>query len=100
MALRTGADSESVLARIRDFNRTNPEIAITNTSIVRSLGARARHSSKSEGGVMLNARLAVRVREAVGDLANRGYGVISTSFVIWSACKVGWMTICQELKYG
>lgn len=67
MAYRTGADSERVLAKIRAFNQANPAIAITNTSIVRSLGARARYSAKAQGGVVLNARLAAQVEAAVGD---------------------------------
>ncbi|ALN85089.1 putative dNA methylase [Lysobacter capsici] len=49
MAIRTGADSERVLAKIRAFNQANPAIAITNTSIERSLGARARYSAGRKG---------------------------------------------------
>ncbi|UOF16606.1 hypothetical protein IEQ11_08165 [Lysobacter capsici] len=67
MAIRTGADVEAVQAKIRAFTQTNPEIAITAKSIERSLGACARYSSRAEGGVVLNARLAARVRQAVGD---------------------------------
>nr|WP_256375573.1 PLxRFG domain-containing protein [Lysobacter sp. yr284] len=49
MACHTGDDSVAVLAKIRAFNQANPAIAISNTSIIRSLGARASYSAKAEG---------------------------------------------------
>ena len=55
-----------ISAKIRAFDEANLAIAMTYTSIIRSLGARARYSVKAEGGVVLNARLAATVKEAVG----------------------------------
>ncbi|MBA0394846.1 PLxRFG domain-containing protein [Stenotrophomonas maltophilia] len=59
MAVRNGsaADRASVLAKIRDFNRAWPQIAIDSASLNRGISGRARYSAQAENGVMLNKRL-------------------------------------------
>lgn len=69
MAHRLG-DADAMTAtkkRIAAFNRKNPEIAITGKSMVASLRSRARYSAKAEGGIVLNRKIAGRVRESVGE---------------------------------
>ena len=68
LAVRTG-DAEArreAMASIGAFNRKYPEIAITQKSLRKSLAARARYSRQAEGGVILNKKIAARVREEVG----------------------------------
>lgn len=59
--LRTAA-----LERIQAFNRAVPELALSPQSIRQSLRARARYSAQAEAGVVLNKRIADRVREQIG----------------------------------
>ncbi|NUS39943.1 MAG: PLxRFG domain-containing protein, partial [Lysobacter sp.] len=68
MANRLGDDAgkRDVVEAIARFNVANPEVAITPASIRRSLLQRARYSAEAEGGIMLNRKLAPRLREAVG----------------------------------
>lgn len=69
MAHRLG-DAEGqreTIARIRKFNSTNPEIAIDSGTIRRSLLSRVRYSANAESGIILNRKLAARVREEVGE---------------------------------
>jgi len=56
----------AVMKKIQAFNRTNREIAITTKSIQTSLRARARYSRQAENGIMLNRKLADRLRERTG----------------------------------
>lgn len=69
MANRTGDDEgrRDVLDAIRAFNQANPEIPVTTSTIRRSLLSRAKYSEKAEGGIVLNRKIAARVREAVGE---------------------------------
>lgn len=69
MAQRLG-DSEGrrdTLVSIRKFNQANPEIAISGATIRRSLMARSRYSKRAEAGIVLNPKLAAKVRAAVGE---------------------------------
>lgn len=69
MSLRLG-DSEGrarALEKIRAFNRTNPEVAVTPESIRASIKSRTRYSAQAEGGIVLNKKLAARARAAVGE---------------------------------
>lgn len=65
MAWRAGdADTaQKVLAKIRAFNKKQPEVAINADTIRQSMQARMRYSSRAEGGVVLNPKLAGRSRE-------------------------------------
>lgn len=67
MALRNGdaGDRASVLAKIRDFNRVNPELAITSSGLQQSIKNRARYSARAEAGIVLNPKLAARLNKAV-----------------------------------
>ncbi|HGM4787160.1 PLxRFG domain-containing protein [Stenotrophomonas maltophilia] len=67
MALRNGdaSDRASVLAKIRDFNKVNPELAITSSGLQRSIKNRARYSARAEAGIILNPKLAARLNKAV-----------------------------------
>jgi len=69
MALRTEDDDArtEVLDRIRHFNQTNPEIAITTKGLRNSIGARARYSQDAENGIVLNRRLAAKVHQETGE---------------------------------
>ncbi len=68
MSMRLGdADGRvETMEQIRAFNRKWPAIAITPASIRRSLASRARYSQQAENGIMLNRKIAGRIREAVG----------------------------------
>ena len=55
-----------VLAKISDFNSTNPEIPISMIALRDSLRVRARNAAEADNGVTLNKRLAGAVRQAVG----------------------------------
>ncbi|HGM5141285.1 TPA: PLxRFG domain-containing protein [Stenotrophomonas maltophilia] len=67
MALRNGdaSDRASVLAKIRDFNKVNPELAITSSGLQQSIKNRARYSARAEAGIILNPKLAARLNKAV-----------------------------------
>ena len=67
MALRNGdaSDRASVLAKIRDFNKVNPELAITSSGLQQSIKNRARYSARAEAGIVLNPKLAARLNKAV-----------------------------------
>lgn len=67
MALRNGdaGDRASVLAKIRDFNKVNPELAITSSGLQQSIKNRARYSARAESGIILNPKLAARLNKAV-----------------------------------
>ncbi|WP_202841938.1 PLxRFG domain-containing protein [Luteimonas saliphila] len=51
---------------IGKFNRTHPEIGITPASIRRSMQSRARYSAKAEAGIVLNPKIAAKIRAQVG----------------------------------
>lgn len=52
-----------VAEKIRAFNQAQPEVGISMGTIRRSLESRMRYSSRAEGGVVLNPKLAERARE-------------------------------------
>lgn len=57
---------QRVMERIGRFNATYPELAIGAATLRRSLQARARFSAQAENGIVLNRRVADRLRERVG----------------------------------
>lgn len=65
MAWRAGdADTVGkVLEKMRAFNQAQPALAINSATIRNSLQARMRYSSRAEGGVVLNPKIAVQARE-------------------------------------
>lgn len=68
MAVRLGdarARAET-MEKIRAFNRAWPQIALTPAGIRQSLKARARYDRQAENGIILNRKIAGRVRDAVG----------------------------------
>ncbi|WP_414609728.1 PLxRFG domain-containing protein [Stenotrophomonas pavanii] len=67
MALRNGdgSDRASVLRKIGDFNKANPELAITSSGLQQSIKNRARYSARAEAGIVLNPKLAARLSKAV-----------------------------------
>lgn len=67
MALRNGeaGDRASVLAKIRDFYKVNPELAITSSGLQQSIKNRVRYSARAEAGIILNPKLAARLNKAV-----------------------------------
>jgi hypothetical protein len=54
------------MEKIRAFNRANPEVAISASSIRASMKSRAGYSAKAEGGILLNPKLSARLQAAVG----------------------------------
>ncbi len=68
MAIRNGdaSDREAVMEKIRQFNKTNPEVAISSAGIRASLKSRASYSAKAEAGIVINPKLAARLQERVG----------------------------------
>ena len=68
MAVRLGDDAarRSTLAKIAAFNQINPEVAITPATIRNSMRARVRYSARAEGGIMLNPKLAAKLKLVVG----------------------------------
>ena len=68
MAVRLGDEDSrrETLQKIAAFNRVNPEVAITTATIRNSMRARVRYSARAEGGIMLNPKLAAKVKLAVG----------------------------------
>ena len=68
MAMRTGdgADRAAVLAKIQAFNKANPEVAISSSSLRASMRSRARYSARAEGGIVLNPKLSARLNSIVG----------------------------------
>lgn len=67
MALRNGGAGHraSVLAKIREFNKVNPELAITSGGLQQSIKNRARYSARAEAGIILNPKLAARLNKAL-----------------------------------
>lgn len=65
MAWRAGdADTVGkVLEKMRAFNQAQPALAINSETIRQSLQARLRYSSRAEGGVVLNPKVAAQARE-------------------------------------
>lgn len=68
MAIRNGdaADRAAVMEKILAFNKTNPEVAISSSSIRTSMKSRARYSANAEGGIVLNPKLSARLNASVG----------------------------------
>ncbi len=68
MAQLAGDDDgrSDALGKIRDFNAKYPEIAIGMANLHDSLRARVQHSAQADNGIMLNRKLAGRVRQEVG----------------------------------
>ncbi|WP_313033330.1 PLxRFG domain-containing protein [Stenotrophomonas acidaminiphila] len=68
LAVRNGDQPtrEAVMEKIRAFNRANPEVAISASSIRASMKSRAGYSAKAEGGIVLNPKLSARLQAAVG----------------------------------
>lgn len=64
--LEDGEARAETMAQIATFNRTHPEIGITPASIRRSMQSRARYSARAEAGVVLNPKIASKIREQVG----------------------------------
>ena len=61
-------DMEAVRAtneKIRAFNQRWPEIAVSASTIRRSLQSRERYSERAVNGITLNSRIGDRVRDAV-----------------------------------
>lgn len=54
------------LEAIRAFNGKWPELGITAKTLRSSLASRARYSAQAENGIMLNKKIAGRIREEVG----------------------------------
>ena len=57
------------LAKIQDFNAKYPEIAIRPGTIRESMRTRAQRTAQADNGIMLNRKLAGRVRQEVGAMA-------------------------------
>lgn len=57
------------LRSIRDFNQKYPEVAVRMSTIHDSLRTRARRVAQAENGVVLQRRLAGRIRQDVGAMA-------------------------------
>lgn len=57
--------SAQTLAKIREFNKANPEVAISMSAIRASLKSRQALSERSVNGVMLDKRTAGRVKDSV-----------------------------------
>lgn len=68
LATRTGdaGGRAEVMQQIRKFNTSWPEIRITPRTLKQSMRVRARYSARAESGIVLNKKIAARVREAVG----------------------------------
>lgn len=68
MSVRLDDDAGRAAAmdKIRAFNARWPELAITPKTIIASLRSRARYTAQAENGIMLNRKIAGRIREAVG----------------------------------
>lgn len=68
LATRTG-DVEGraeVVRQIRAWNRKVPELAITARTLQRSIASRLAYSARAEAGIVLNPKIAGRVREETG----------------------------------
>ncbi len=68
MAQQAGDEEtrSAALQRIAKFNQTNPEARISMLTLRDSLRQRARISAQADNGVVLNRRIAARVRSEVG----------------------------------
>lgn len=68
LSMRMGDEElrSAVLEKMRSFSTTYPEIRIDAASLRRSMQTRARYSAQAESGIVLNKRVADRVREQVG----------------------------------
>jgi hypothetical protein len=71
MAQQAGDDDgrAATLTKIQSFNQKYPEIAIRMSNLHASMRQRARFSAEADNGIRLNKKLASRVREEVGALA-------------------------------
>lgn len=68
LATRAG-DAEArgeVVTQIREWNRKVPELAITARTLQRSIASRLAYSARAERGIVLNPKVAERVREETG----------------------------------
>lgn len=67
MSIRLGDQEARAAAfdKIRAFNQANPEVAISAKSIKASIKSRARYSAQAENGIVLNPKLAARLRSSV-----------------------------------
>ncbi|MGC1549440.1 MAG: hypothetical protein WA777_13010, partial [Rhodanobacter sp.] len=59
------------LGQIQAFNQDYPEIKIGMANLRESLKTRAIRSANTENGVMLNRKIAGRVRDDVGSMAQQ-----------------------------
>jgi N12 class adenine-specific DNA methylase len=68
LATRTGdAEGRAEVGRqIREWNRKVPELAITPRTLARSMASRQAWSARAEAGIVLNPKVAERVREETG----------------------------------
>lgn len=68
LATRAGdAEARSeVVGQIREWNRKVPELAITTRTLQRSIASRLAYSARAERGIVLNPKVAERVREETG----------------------------------
>lgn len=68
LATRTGdAEGRAEVGRqIREWNRKVPELAITPRTLARSMASRLAWSARAEAGIVLNPKVAERVREETG----------------------------------
>lgn len=64
--LEDGKARAEAMAKIGRFNQTHPELAITPRTIRQSMKARERYSARAEAGVVLNPKLAAKLRSQVG----------------------------------
>jgi len=61
-----GDGQSSALERISSFNQANPEVKISMNTLRDSLRQRAKLSEEAQNGVVLNKKLAGRVKQEVG----------------------------------
>lgn len=68
LATRTGdAEGRAEVGRqIREWNRKVPELAITPRTLARSMASRQAWSARAEAGIVLNPKLAERIRDETG----------------------------------
>jgi hypothetical protein len=68
LATRAGdAEGRAEVGRqIREWNRKVPELAITPRTLARSMASRLAWSARAEAGIVLNQKVAERVREETG----------------------------------
>jgi len=71
MATNSGDSGQrtEALAKIRSFNQKYPEISIGMGNLQSSLRRRAQQSARAENGILLDRKLAPRIRAEVGGAA-------------------------------